>query len=172
MAGSGGTAHAGPFKPIAESYREGMGTTGNILGGLSAYAEANKSAKFADARRKNALQEGRNNAYLERLQAARKASSTMAAYGGRGVDVNEGTPVNVLASIEADGEVSALQALYTGDMNALDWNVQKKAAKQRARTAMSGVTANLLDPMNTFGGRDALWGNYLNSGGGTFMGQR
>ncbi len=109
----------GPFQTFGQYYKESMATTGNILGGLSAAQEAGKSAAFAKARRQNALQEGRNNAYLERLRAARMASAKMASYGGSGVDVNEGTPVNVLASMEADGEVSALQALYTGEMNAL-----------------------------------------------------
>ncbi len=173
MAGAmGGSGGGGSFDMYTKLYKEGMGTTGNILGGLSSYGEAQKSAAFAEAGRKNALQEGRNNAYLERLQAARKASAKMAAYGGQGVDVNEGTPVNVLSSIEADGEVSALQALYAGDMQAMDWNIRKKTARARARTASHGVALNFIDPLNSFGGRDALWGNYLNSGGGTFMGQR
>ncbi|MCC8194717.1 MAG: hypothetical protein LIP28_08745 [Deltaproteobacteria bacterium] len=167
MAGSSGT-----FQSFGKFYKESAGTTGSILGGLGAYNEAKKSAAYAEDRSRNALREGRNNAYLERLRAARNASSKMASYGAQGVDVNEGTPVNVLSAIEADGEVSALQALYAGDMNAMEWDIQKKAAKQRARTAMTGVGLNLADPMNSFGGRDAFWGNYLNSGGGTFMGQR
>lgn len=167
-----GGADGGSSGMYGKIYKESMGTTGNILGGLSAYGEAGKSAAFAGAMRGNALREGRNEAYLERLRAARAASAATASYGGRGVDVNEGSPVSVLAALEADGEVSALQALYTGDMNALDWNIRKKTARQRARTAEQGVALNFADPLNFQGGRDALWGNYLGSGGGTFMGGR
>ena len=153
-------------------YKEGMASTGNILGGLSSYAEAEKSAAFAGARRKNALREGENNAFLQRQSAGRKTSAMAASYGARGVDVNMGTPVNVLASMEADGEVSALQALYAGELDAMNWNMQKKSAKQRGSTALLGVGINMADPANMYGGRDAFWGNYLSSGGGTFMGGR
>lgn len=153
-------------------YKESMGSTGNILGGLSAYAEAKKNADFADTRLKNALREGANNAFLRRRFADRRASAMAASYGARGVDVNQGSPVNILAGMEADGEVSALRALYAGELEAANWNAAKKAAKQRGGTALLGVGVNVADPMNMYGGRDAFWGNYLRSGGGTFMGGR
>ena len=147
-----------------------MGGVGTILGGLSAYSEAGKSAVYADTMRRNAVQKGRNNAYLERLEAARKASAKVAAYGAQGVDVNQGTPVSVLSALDADGEVSALHALYAGESESMEWNIRKKTAEQRGRRVLTGSGFNLLNPV--LGGSGTLWGNYLSSGGGRFMGQQ
>ena len=147
------------------------GTAGSIFGSVSSYGEAEKNAKYADAQRRNALQEGRNNAYLERLQAARKASAKMAFYGAQGVDMNEGTPMRVLASLEADGEASALGALYSGEMKAMEWDMRKKAAKQQGSIFVGNMGASLLGSMNVSGGKP-FWDGYLGSGGGTYMGMR
>lgn len=172
-AGGGSLGGPGEAGNIWEkTYKQTMGTTGNILGGLSSYSESRRSAAHAKARKRNALQEGRNNMFLQRRQAARDASAKTAWYGASGVDVNVGSPVNVMAGIEADGEVSALQALYAGEMEAANWEIRRRTAKQRGGTALLGTGLNFADPLNWGGGRDALWGNYLGSGGGTYMGAR
>lgn len=179
MTGGAGTAGGGTIGGPGgtgniweKMYGQGMGTTGNILGGFSSYNEAGKSAAHAKARKRNALQEGRNNAFLQRRQAAREASARTAWYGASGVDVNVGSPVNVMADIEADGEISALQALYVGEMEGMNREIRRRTAKQRERTALLGVGLNFADPLNWAGGRDELWGNYLSSGGGTYMGMK
>jgi hypothetical protein len=52
-------------------------------------------------------------------QAAEKVAAQKAAYAASGVDVNTGTPVDVLTSTAASGKLDALTVRYGGQVRAL-----------------------------------------------------
>jgi hypothetical protein len=106
---------------------------------LQGAAQSNESKAVAEAYKTNAemaLKQAENRAAQERDKYRRLAASQRAAYGASGIEVNEGSPLDVLADTDAEGVVSAMQLLYGGDLEAANWRQQAKAAKSSGRSSM------------------------------------
>ena len=165
----GGSAGASSAVNGASSFMEqGMKTTGNILGGVSSFLQSKNAEKYYKANGKNAMQEAKNAAFVEKEKYKQLASAQSAAYGASGVDVNAGSPLDVMAATDAEGAVSAMQMLYSGEVEAANWKLREKSAKNAGISSLLGMGMNLLDPMGK-GGLSSLWGNFQKSGGGGSM---
>ncbi|MDL2291288.1 hypothetical protein LJC09_04210 [Desulfovibrio sp. OttesenSCG-928-F20] len=101
--------------------------------------------KQMSASARNAMQEAENSAWQHREKAKKQAASQRASFGASGIDVNVGSPLDVLADIDADAEVSAMNALYQGKLQKMNWNMRKNSVKQQGRKALFGSLSNLLD---------------------------
>lgn len=117
-----------------------------ILGGLAAYGEGSSQAAALNANAKVAEQQAKNAAAQEREKYRRLASSQRAAYGASGLDVNYGSPLDVLADTYAEGEVSAMNLLYSGKLEA--WNARQKAAAAKSG-GRSGLLGGILGGVGT-----------------------
>lgn len=98
----------------------------SMIGGLaqagSASQAADAQASAYKAQGSAALAQAQNKAAQERDKYRRLASQQRAAYGSSGVDVNSGSPLDVLAATDAEGEVSAMQLLYSGELE--NWSAR------------------------------------------------
>ena len=130
----------------AAPYLLGASAGLQVLGGITGASEA-RSAGQAQARAyeqqaQTALAQAKNKAAQERDKYNRLAASQRAQFGASGVDVNVGSPLDVLADTDAEGAVSAMQLLYSGELEA--WNARQKAAlakseaKSRASSSLWG----------------------------------
>lgn len=139
----GAGAAAGAGSAAAGSLGSIMGMAGTALGGLSAYQQSRQSAAFASANARNAMQEAENKAWQSRDAAKRQAAAQRASFGASGLDVNVGSPLNVLADIDAEGEMGARNAIYQGKMDKMGWDMQKNQARQKGRNALFGTFTTL-----------------------------
>lgn len=108
-----------------------------ILGGLSSYSEGKQQARAYEVNADMARKQAANQAAQEKAKYARLAAQQRASFGASGLDVNVGSPLDVLADSDAEGAVSAMQMLYSGELEAANW-------KQRAASARSGARGGLL----------------------------
>lgn len=168
--GSTGAAGAGSAAGgMSSLLGSAMGAAGSILGGLSAYEQSSKNAAHMAAMGRNAMKDAENQAWLKRDAAQRQAASQRARFGASGIEVNEGSPLNVLADIDAQGEVDAAGALHQGKMQKMQWDVRKSSAKQQGRTALFGTLTTLADPLD-WAKTSRFKDNFSKSGGGGFWG--
>lgn len=141
----------------------GYAAGASVLGGIGSYLDAREQADAYAAYERNARQQAKNEAAQEREKYRKLASSRRAAFGSSGVDVNVGSPLDVLADTEAEGEVSALQLLYGGEREAANWRNRASAARQGGKSALAlgivdGATVGLLGGAKTYPGYKGLPG--------------
>ena len=120
----------------------------SMIGGLaqagSASQTADAQASAYKAQGSAALAQAQNKAAQERDKYRRLASQQRAAYGSSGVDVNSGSPLDVLAATDAEGEVSAMQLLYSGELE--NWSARQRAAAVKNQ-AQGSATGSILGGM-------------------------
>ena len=116
-----------------------------ILSGLAAYEESRTAAAMYRQNAAIARQQAENQAAQERDKYRRLAASQRASYGASGVDVNEGSPLQVLADTDAEGAVSVMQLLYGGRLEAANWRTRANAAR---KSGGIGLTMGLLGGTN------------------------
>lgn len=131
LLGVGGAFSAG------QALTTGLGLLG-ALGSLSAGADASAAAR-ANARRAEA--EAAFNAEQRRRQTKSLLASQRAAYGASGAVATEGTPVEVLSSTAAEGELDALSILYGGQSEA---DILRQKARSSTTSGLSGAGTSLL----------------------------
>jgi hypothetical protein len=114
---------------------------------MSAWAQqrtANDEARILSANADIARATAKNKAAQERDKYARIAGAQRAQYGASGVDVNVGSPLNVVADTDAEGEVSAMQLLYGGELEGWGYDRQAKIKRHEGR---SMLMRTLIDPL-------------------------
>jgi len=84
--------------------------------------------------------EARARADIQARDSARRLGATRAAYGASGVDVNTGTPLEVMADEATEGELQRRLTLYQGDAQAYNLRQQGMLA-----LAGGGAAANAAD---------------------------
>jgi hypothetical protein len=114
------------------------GALGSLLGGLASSAEADRQVEAYSQAGEVAEKQARNAAAAERDKYRRLAGSQKAAYGATGVDVNAGSPLSVLADTDAEGEVSAMQLLYSGELEKWNNRIQAQAVRRKGDQALLG----------------------------------
>lgn len=142
---------------------------GNIVGSLSAYDQYKNNARYMKDNKKNTLREAETSAATARRQYAGIASSQKAGLGASGVDVNQGSAVEAVAATDAEGEVAAKQLLHAGEMEALNWRLREKSAKQKSKMALWNAYFSAADIWQK-GGQQKFWDGFNGSGGGKTLG--
>lgn len=110
----------------------------NLLGGVSSFIQSRDAAKNYKRNAELAMQQAKNSAAQERDKYAQLAGTQAAIYGASGVDVNEGSAMEQLAATEAEGEVSAMMALYSGEVEAANYKTQARLVKWAGRSSLLG----------------------------------
>ena len=161
---SGGVSAVGTALAAASPYIMAASAGLSVLSGISQASQAEAAGKAqADAFNQQAdaaLALAKNKAAQERDKYNRLAASQKANLGASGVDVNQGSPLDVLADTDAEGAVSAMQLLYSGELEA--WNARQRAAyakaeaKNKANSAlmggiMGGLSTGLIPSCNQMG---------------------
>ena len=118
--------------------------------GQQAQQIANSNADILSQRATQAQNEAQARAAIQARSNARTLGATKAAYGASGVDVNEGTPLEVLSDQATEGELQRQLILYGGQ-------TQSNAYQQQANILRMGgaVTAGAA---NTAAGNTLLTG--------------
>jgi hypothetical protein len=126
---------------IAQMIAQGAG---NIMSAWAQSETAKDEAKILSANADIARATARNKAAQEREKYARIAGSQRAQYGASGVDVNTGSPLGVIADTDAEGEVSAMQLLYGGELEGWGYDRQAKIKRHEGK---SMLMRTLIDPL-------------------------
>jgi len=144
----------GALVSAAAPYLLGIGAGAQVLGGVLGAGQAEAAGRAqADAYNQQAdaaLAQAKNRAAQERDKYNRLAASQRANLGASGADVNVGSPIDVLADTDAEGHVSAMQLLYSGELEA--WNARQKAAFAKAEAknrASSSLWGGILGGLST-----------------------
>ncbi|GHV55659.1 hypothetical protein FACS1894206_10070 [Deltaproteobacteria bacterium] len=109
-----------------------------ILGGLASYGESKSAAKGHEQAADVARKQAANAAAQERDKYGRLAAAQRAKYGASGIDVNQGSALDILADTDSEGAVSAMQLLYGGELEAWNQKNKARAAKASGRGALIG----------------------------------
>lgn len=111
---------------------------GGVVGGVSSYQQGKaqqaqynyqakvneENAKIAQENANVQRQQGIEEARLQRIKAASTIGSQKTAMAANGVDVTQGTAVDVIADTAAMGELDALQTQYNYEMKARSYEAQ------------------------------------------------
>lgn len=122
---------------VMSALGSGLAIASPILGGLSAYEESRASAEAYKQNAAIAQQQAKNQAAQEKDKYRRLASAQRAAYGASGVEVNSGSPLDVLVDTDAEGAMSVMQLLYGGELEAANWRTRANAAKASGRNSLT-----------------------------------
>ncbi|HEU6436138.1 MAG TPA: hypothetical protein VE028_01645 [Nitratidesulfovibrio sp.] len=160
---------------MATLAKVGLGVTaaGSVLGGLSAWQDGQDQSKYYEANADYAMGDARNRAAATREQYRRLAGSQRAAFGASGVDVNEGSALDVLAGTDAEAELSAMQILYGGQMEAANWKAKSAMAKSAGKQQLFGGLLKGIGSAALLGSQMGLFGSPGGEGlGHVFDGNR
>jgi hypothetical protein len=134
---------AGVFEALKAA--SALATAGTQLGtGLAAGKAANDQARIAEVRARQAAED-------ERRKGRRLAGKQRAAFGKAGVEIDEGTPLDVLAMTAADAETNAIRAALAFEQQA---DSLRSAGKVARTQGILGAGATLLGSVETF--RDVI----------------
>lgn len=114
------------------------GIAGGVMGGVSSYQQGkqqqayynyqaqvqNENAKIAQNNAALERQQGIEEARLQRIKTAQAIGSQKTAMAANGVDITQGTAVDVLEDTAAMGELDALQTRYNYERKALSYETQ------------------------------------------------
>jgi hypothetical protein len=122
----------------------GLSAGAGVLGGIAARQDSKNIADAYATNSKIAEQHARNQAAQEQEKYRRLAASQKALYGASGMDVNTGSPMDVLADTDAEGMVSAMQILYGGALESANWRQRAKSARAAgSNSRLSGILGGL-----------------------------
>ncbi len=127
-------AAAAPYIGLAMS---GASAYGSAQGGKTAEINS-KIAAIQDERDADAEQVAAQNiAAQERRKMRFLRSRAIAVAGASGAGVDDPTVENLITGIETEGEISALNALYSGDIEARALRMQGRAQRSRGTALRS-----------------------------------
>ena len=122
------------------------GIASGVVGGVSSYQQGKatqkqydyqakvneENAKIAQQNAKMQRQQGIEEARMQRIKTAQTIGSQQAAMAANGVDVTQGTAVDVIADTAAMGELDALQTQYNYEAKAQGYEAQAGNFKNQA----------------------------------------
>ena len=114
------------------------GVAGGVVGGISSYQQGKQqqamynyqakvqqeNAKIAEQNAAMERQQGIEEARLQRIKSAQAIGSQKTAMAANGVDVTQGTALDVIEDTAAMGELDALQTRYNYERKALAYESQ------------------------------------------------
>lgn len=112
--------------------------TGGVVGGVSSYQQGKatqaqynyqaqidkENAKIAEENAARTRQQGIEESRFQRMKTAQKVASQSVAMAANGVDVTQGTAVDVIGDTSAMGELDALQTRYNYETKAMQYDQQ------------------------------------------------
>ena len=130
----------------------GIGAAGVAMNSYSSYQQAQAqneaaawNARIMDDKAANmdlladdALQRGESAASVQQLRARQERAATTSAYAASGVDVNSGSPVDVVADMAAWQEYDRQQIIANSEREA--WGYQSEANTMRQQAQMTRAT--------------------------------
>lgn len=126
-----------------------------ILGGASASEEGKAVSDAYKANADIAIRQSQNFAAQEKDKFRKLASAQRAAYGASGLDVNAGSPLDVLADTDAESAVSVMQLLYGGQLEAANWRLRADVARSQGQSGLAsgilGGTTNIISGLSRMG---------------------
>lgn len=166
---------------------------GSIMGGISSYqqgkqqqamynyqAQVNQeNAKIAQQNARETRQQGLEEERLQRMKTLQNIGSQQAAMAANGIDVTQGTPLDVIEDTAAIGELDALQTRYNFEKKALAFdqtaneyqnqaNLDIISGKNAYEAGKWGAVAHGLEGLGKIGDVASKWygfsGNELNEG--------
>ena len=139
------------------------GAAGGIVGGVSSYQQGKaqqaqynyqakvneENAKIAQENANVQRQQGIEEARLQRIKAASTIGAQKTAMAANGVDVSQGTAVDVISDTAAMGELDALQTQYNYEMKARSYETQAGNFQNQANLdVISGKNAYKAGQLN------------------------
>ena len=114
------------------------GVASGIVGGVSAYQQgkaqqaqaeyqakvAEDNAKIAQQNASNARQEGIEESRMQRMKTIQAVSSQQASMAANGLDITQGTPLDVIEDTATMGELDALTTQYNAETKAQAYEQQ------------------------------------------------
>ena len=85
---------------------------------------AQNNARIAEENARRTRQQGIEEERLQRMKTQRNVASQMSSMASNGIDVTQGTAVDVLADTSAMGELDALQTRYNYEAKAQGYDVE------------------------------------------------
>ena len=139
------------------------GIATGVVGGVSAYQQGKaqqaqynyqakvneENAKIAQENANVQRQQGIEEARLQRIKAASTIGAQKTAMAANGVDVTQGTAVDVISDTAAMGELDALQTQYNYEMKARGYEAQAGNFQNQANLdVISGKNAYQAGKLN------------------------
>lgn len=116
-----------------------MGVVGSIQQGEAQKAQmdyqaqvARNNAKIAQANADQKRQEGIEEARTQRMKTLQKVGAQQAALAANGVDISQGTALDMVEDTSAMGELDALTTRYNYETNALGYEQQATNFRNQA----------------------------------------
>lgn len=136
-----------------------MGVTSSIQQGKAAEAQANyqaqvdrRNARIAQQNAEDKRQEGIEEARMRRLKTAQRVGLQQASLAANGVDVSEGTALDMIEDTSAMGELDALTTRYNYEKQALAYEQQANNFNNQANLdVFAGQNAYRSGMMNAIG---------------------
>ena len=137
---------------------------GSVVGGISSYQQGKaaqeqynyqaqverENAKIAEQNAAQVRQQGIEESRLQRMKTAQKVASQTTAMAANGVDVTQGTSLDVIEDTAATGELDALQTSYNYETKAMQYDRQANNFLNQANLdVISGRNAYTASRMNT-----------------------
>ena len=116
----------------------GTSILGGVLGSSAKKKAAKRAKKIAKADAKAVRKLGPEEAKQILRQGRRLEGRQRLNFGGSGVDVNSGTPLDVMAETIAETEMSAIRAIQSRNDQAASIERQGSAASALARAGAAG----------------------------------
>ncbi len=123
--------------PYISAASTALGVASHVKAGneQAAMAEVQANERAEDA--KAAQAESQREAMLERRKARNLMSRARAVAGASGAGVSDPTVSNILTDLDTQGEVNALNALFSGNATARGLRSGARAARSEARAYRS-----------------------------------
>lgn len=136
------------------------------VGGYAAYQSGQSqkkagefNAKMQERSARDATERGNIEA-SERRDAARRLGGTQAAvYGAQGLDLQQGTPLDVLSETRGMGELDALRTINNAQRTASGMNAQAEIERYTGRAAGRGGTMSAAGTL--LAGASNSYGRYV-----------
>lgn len=140
------------------------GIATGVMGGVSAYQQgkaqqaqmnyqaqvARNNAKIAQANADQKRQEGIEEARTQRMKTLQKVGAQQAALAANGVDISQGTALDMIEDTSAMGELDALTTRYNYETHALGYEQQASNFRNQAN-------------LDTFAGQNAYKAGMTNA---------
>lgn len=139
------------------------GVAGGVVGGISSYQQgknqqayynyqaqvAQENAKIAQSNAALERQQGIEEARLQRIKTAQAIGSQQTAMAANGIDVTQGTALDVIEDTAAMGELDALQTRYNYERKAIQYEQQaNNFSNQSNLDVIAGQNAYSAGKMN------------------------
>ena len=140
--------------PYIAAASTAIGVYSTVESGRQQQQALNIQAAQRDEEAKAAQADAQRESIIERRKAKNLMSRARAIAGASGAGSSDPTVTNILANIDTQGEVNALNALYTGDTVARGLRSGAASARNEGRAARS---AGYLDGASTALGGATNW---------------